>query len=147
LLAELGVDPSHSRPRVSNDNAFSEAQFKTLKYQPDFPGCFREAEQARTWCAEFFDWYNHRHQHSGLALFTPADVFYRRIDDLIVARQAGLDAAYAAHPERFVHGPPRVQRPPAVVAINPLQPETVLPTASAVLAESVLQASPEVIAT
>jgi putative transposase len=147
LLAELGVDPSHSRPRVSNDNAFSEAQFKTLKYQPDFPGRFRDAEQARRWCAEFFDWYNHHHQHSGLALFTPADVFYGRIDELIIARQAGLDAAYAAHPERFVHGPPKVQRPAAVVAINPLQPETVLPTANAVLAPSVVQASPEVIAT
>jgi putative transposase len=147
LLAELGVDPSHSRPRVSNDNAFSEAQFKTLKYQPDFPGRFRDAEHARGWCAEFFDWYNHHHQHSGLALFTPADVFYGRIEELIATRQAGLDAAYAAHPERFVRGAPRVHRPPAVVAINPLQPETLLPTASAVLAENAAPSLLEAIAT
>ena len=134
LLAELGVDPSHSRPRVSNDNAFSEAQFKTLKYQPDFPGRFRDVEHARAWCAEFFDWYNHHHQHSGLALFTPADVFHGRIEDLVAMRQAGLDAAYAAHPERFVRGRPKVARPPAVVAINPLQPEVPLVSASALLA-------------
>jgi putative transposase len=123
LLAELGVDPSHSRPRVSNDNAFSESQFKTLKYQPDFPARFRDAEHARAWCAEFFDWYNHHHQHSGLALFTPADVFYGRVEELIAVRQASLDAAYAAHPQRFVNGRPKVARPPAVVAINPLPPE------------------------
>jgi putative transposase len=133
LLAELGVDPSHSRPRVSNDNAFSEAQFKTLKYQPDFSGRFRDAEHARTWCAEFFDWYNHHHQHSGLALFTPADVFCGRVEEMIVTRQASLDAAFAAHPERFVHGPPKVRRPPPVVAINPLEPEPEFPIASTVL--------------
>jgi putative transposase len=136
LLATLGVDPSHSRPRVSNDNAFSESQFKTLKYQPDFPGCFRDLEHARLWCGGFFGWYNDEHQHSGLALFTPADVFYGRVEQLIATRQAGLDAAYAAHPERFVNGAPTVRRPPAVVAINPLDPETILPTASAVLAHS-----------
>jgi putative transposase len=147
LLAELGVDPSHSRPRVSNDNAFSEAQFKTLKYQPDFPGRFRDVEHARAWCAEFFDWYNHHHQHSGLALFTPADVFHGRIDELVATRQAGLDAAYAAHPERFVQGPPKVARPPAVVAINPLEPETPLISASALLALPAAQGSPVAIAT
>jgi putative transposase len=135
LLAELGVDPSHSRPRVSNDNAFSEAQFKTLKYQPDFPGRFRDVEHARAWCGEFFDWYNHHHQHSGLALFTPADVFHGRIDQLVAMRQIGLDIAYAAHPERFVRGRPTVARPPAVVAINPLEPEMVLVPASALLAQ------------
>ncbi len=106
---------------MSNDNAFSESQFKTLKYQPDFPGRFRDAEHARLWCAEFFDWYNHDHQHSGLALFTPADVFHGRVEELIGVRQAGLDAAYAAHPERFVNGRPKAVRPPAVVAINPLE--------------------------
>jgi putative transposase len=147
LLAELGVDPSHSRPRVSNDNAFSEAQFKTLKYQPDFPGRFRDLEHARAWCAEFFDWYNHHHQHSGLALFTPANVFEGRVDELVVMRQAGLDAAYAAHPERFVRGRPKVARPPAVVAINPLEPETRLASASALLAQPAAHGSPEAIAT
>jgi putative transposase len=138
LLSELGVDRSHSRPRVSNDNAFSEAQFKTLKYQPDFPGRFRDLEHARAWCAEFFDWYNHHHQHSGLALFTPADVFHGRIEDLVGMRQAGLDAAYAAHSERFVHGAPKVARPPTVVAINPLEPEVPLITASALLAQPMI---------
>jgi putative transposase len=141
LLAALGVDPSHSRPRVSNDNPFSEAHFKTLKYQPDFPGCFRDLEQGRAWCAEFFDGYHYHPQHSALALFTPADVFYGRVEALLVQRQAALDAAYAAHPERFVHGPPRAQRPPAVVAINPLDPEQELPTAATLLAAS--DASPE----
>jgi putative transposase len=120
LLAVLGVDRSHSRPRVSNDNPFSEAQFKTLKYQPDFPGRFHDPAHARIWCAPFFDWYNYQHQHAGLALFTPADVFFGRVAAMITARQATLDAAYAAHPERFVHGPPAVRRPPAVVAINPI---------------------------
>jgi putative transposase len=134
LLAALGVDPSHSRPRVSNDNPFSEAHFKTLKYQPDFPGCFRDLEQGRAWCAEFFDGYHYHPQHSALALFTPADVFYGRVEALLVQRQAALDAAYAAHPERFVHGPPRAQRPPAVVAINPLELDHGLLTAAAVLA-------------
>lgn len=146
LLSELGIDSSHSRPRVSNDNAFSEAQFKTLKYQPDFPGRFRDHEHARTWCAEFFEWYNHHHQHSGLALFTPADVFHGRIEDLAGTRQAGLDAAYAAHPERFVHGPPKVARPPDVVAINPLEPEVPLIGASALLAQPMTDPS-EAIAT
>ena len=147
LLAELGVDASHSRPRVSNDNAFSEAQFKTLKYQPDFPGHFRDIEHARAWCAEFFHWSNYHHQHSSLALFTPADVFHGRIEQLIAVRQAGLNAAYAAHPERFVHGRPQVPRPPAVVAINPLEPEKSPVRASALLAELEVRSSPEAIAT
>lgn len=128
LLAELGVDPSHSRPRVSNDNPFSESQFKTLKYQPDFPGRFRDAEHARAWCANSFHWYNHHHQHSALALFTPADVFYGRIEALTATRQTALDAAYAAHPKRFVRGPPKVGRPPTVVEINPLEPDARLLT-------------------
>lgn len=147
LLAELGVDPSHSRPRVSNDNAFSEAQFKTLKYQPDFPGRFRDLEHARAWCAEFFDWYNHHHQHSGLALFTPADVFHDRIEELVAMRQAGLDAAYAAHPERFVRGRPKVARPPAVVAINPLEPQVPMVSANALLAQPMVDEPSEAIAT
>lgn len=141
LLAALGVDPSHSRPRVSNDHAFSEAQFKTLQYQPDFPGCFRDLEQGRAWCAEFFDGYHYHHQHSALALFTPADGFHGRVEALLVQRQAALEVAYAAHPERFVHGPPQAQRPPAVVAINPLDAEQELPTAATLLASSA--ASPE----
>jgi putative transposase len=134
LLAVLGVDPSHSRPRVSNDNPFSEAHFKTLKYQPDFPGRFQDVEHGRAWCGEFFDGYNHHHQHSALALFTPADVFYGRIDTLLAQRQAALDTAYTAHPERFGRGRPLAARPPAVVAINPLELDHGLLTAAAVLA-------------
>ena len=146
LLGELGVDPSHSRPRVSNDNAFSEAQFKTLKYQPDFPGRFRDLEHARAWCAEFFDWYNRHHQHSGLALFTPADVFHGRIEQLVATRQAGLDAAYREHPERFVRGRPIAARPPAVVAINPVEPTTP-PIVTELFDKPSAEHSPQTIAT
>ncbi len=135
LLAELKVEPSHSRPRVSNDNPFSESQFKTLKYQPDFPSRFRGLEQGRAWCTEFFDWYNHHHQHSGLALFTPADVFHGRVKELLAVRQAALDAAHQAHPERFVRGRPVAAQPPKLVAINPIVPEQDLPTASTLLLE------------
>lgn len=120
LLGSLGVVRSFSRPHVSDDNAFSESQFKTLKYQPDYPERFASPAHARAWCQEFFGWYNDVHQHSGLALFTPADVFYGRVEDIAARRQAALDDAYAAHPERFPNGPPVVRRPPASVAINPL---------------------------
>ncbi|AUX23386.1 integrase [Sorangium cellulosum] len=120
LFGSLGVGRSFSRPHVSDDNAFSEAQFKTLKYQPDYPDRFASLTHARAWCQEFFGWYNDLHQHSGLALFTPADVFYGRVEDIAARRQVALDAAYAAHPERFPNGPPVVRRPPASVAINPL---------------------------
>jgi putative transposase len=119
LLGELGVDRSYSRPRVSNDNPFSESHFHTVKYQPDYPGHFRDLAHARTWCGEFFHWYNDEHHHDGLALFTPADVFFGRVDAVAGRREQTLLAAYAAHPERFVAGPPRVQRPPARVFINP----------------------------
>jgi len=119
-LATLGVARSFSRPHVSDDNAFSESQFKTLKYQPDYPEHFASPAHARAWCQEFFDWYNDHHQHSGLALFTPADVFYSRVEEVAARRQVALDAAYAEHPERFPNGPPTVRRPPDSVAINPL---------------------------
>lgn len=120
LLGSLGVERSFSRPRVSDDNAFSEAQFKTLKYQPDYPFRFTSLAHARAWCQEFFAWYNDHHQHSGLALFTPSDVFFGRVDDIAARRQVALDAAYAAHPERFPNGRPIARRPPESVAINPL---------------------------
>jgi putative transposase len=120
LLGVLGVARSFSRPHVSDDNAFSEAQFKTLKYQPDYPEHFNSVMHARGWCQEFLGWYNDQHQHSGLALFTPADVFYGRVEDIAARRQGALDEAYAMHPERFSNGPPIVRRPPASVAINPL---------------------------
>ncbi|WP_438044531.1 transposase [Sorangium sp. So ce128] len=120
LFGSLGVVRSFSRPHVSEDNAFSESQFKTLKYQPDYPERFASLAHARAWCQEFFSWYNDLHQHSGLALFTPADVFYGRVEDIAARRQVALGTAYAAHPERFPNGPPVVRRPPASVVINPL---------------------------
>jgi len=120
LFADLGVARSFSRPHVSDDNAFSEAQFKTLKYQPDYPGSFASPPHGRAWCQQFFDWFNNDHQHGGLALFTPADVFYCRVEQVAARRQAALDAAYAQHPERFPNGPPLVRRPPSQVCINPV---------------------------
>jgi putative transposase len=120
LLASLGASRSFSRPHVSDDNAFSEAQFKTLKYQPDYPGRFVSEVHGRAYLQDFFGWHNDAHHHAGLALFTPADVFHGRVEVVAAARQSALDAAYRAHPERFPHGPPRVPRPPAAVHINPL---------------------------
>jgi putative transposase len=118
LLSDLGVTKTHSRPHVSDDNPYSESHFKTLKYRPDFPERFGEIEDARGFSADFFDWYNHDHHHSGLAMFTPADVHFDRIPQLVVERQATLDLAYDAHPERFPHGRPVVRRPAREVWIN-----------------------------
>lgn len=118
LLSDLGVQRSFSRPRVSNDNPFSESQFKTTKYWPSYPGRFRDADHARQWCGEFFPAYNQR-PHEGLALFTPEDVYTGRIDAVWAIRQAAMDDHYAAHPQRYVNGPPQVPRPTAVAAINP----------------------------
>lgn len=120
LLASLGASRSFSRPRVSDDNAFSEAQFKTLKYQPDYPGRFDSELHARGYLEDFFGWHNEEHHHSGLALFTPGDLFHGRVEQVRVVRQAALDSAYAKHPERFPNGPPRVPLPPSEVSINPL---------------------------
>jgi len=136
LLAELGVSRSISRPRVSNDNPFSESCFKTVKGQPTYPGRFRGVDDARLWCSEFFDWYANCHRHSGLAFFTPADVFFGRVEELATIRQQALDAAFALHPERFVRGRPLVKLPPARVCINPLDP------ADAVQEEKSLSRSP-----
>jgi len=129
LLTALGVERSVSRPRVSNDNPYSESCFKTVKYQPDYPGRFANAAHARRWFAEFFDWYANRNRHSGLALFTPADVFFGRVAQLSGQRKAALDAAYRAHPERFVRGRPTVALPPERVVINPLDPGAPVMTA------------------
>ena len=118
LMADLGVTKTHSRPHVSNDNPFSEAQFKTLKYRPDFPERFGAIEDSRSFCGYFFDWYNFDHHHSGLAMLTPADVHHGRVELRVTQNQATLDAAYAAHPGRFVHGPPVARRPPTEVWIN-----------------------------
>lgn len=120
LLASLGASRSFSRPHVSDDNPFSESQFKTLKYQPDYPDRFEGELHGRVYLQDFFGWHNDDHHHSGLALFTPSDVFHGRVELVAAERQRALDAAYAAHPERFPHGAPRVPRPPAAVHINPL---------------------------
>ena len=118
LLADLGIGKSHYRPHVSDDNPYSEAQFKTLKYRPGFPERFGSIEDARAFCADFFAWYNTCHRHSGIAMFTPADVHHGRTDRLLEARAGVLAGAYAAHPERFVKGPPRPESVPAEVWIN-----------------------------
>jgi putative transposase len=125
LLATLGASQSFSRPHVSDDNAFSEAQFKTLKYQPDYPGLFTGMLHARGWLEPFFAWHNDGHQHSGLALFTPAEVFFGRVAAVHAVRQEALDAAYALRPGRFPNGPPKAALPPTEVHINPLEARAV----------------------
>ncbi|WP_262021714.1 IS3 family transposase [Vibrio quintilis] len=120
LLSELAVTVSHSRPRVSNDNPFSESQFKTLKYQPDYPRRFEDYGHANRWCQDYVTWYNTCHYHSQLGGFTPEHVFTGRYTEEAVTRQAGLDAAYAAHPERFAKGAPKVAMPAKEVSINPV---------------------------
>jgi putative transposase len=119
LLSDLGVTKTHSRPYTSNDNPFSEAAFKTLKYRPGFPERFGAVEDARLHCAAFFDWYNLEHHHSGLAMLTPHDVHHGLADERTAQRAAVLAAAHRAHPERFVHGPPTPHTPPREVWINP----------------------------
>ncbi|MDB5342245.1 MAG: Integrase, catalytic region, partial [Schlesneria sp.] len=122
LLATLGVVKSHSRPRISNDNPFSESQFKTFKYQPDFPDRFASYNEALAYCTEFFPWYNNHHYHSGLAMLTPASVHYGNAEAIVANRGVTLRAAYAAHPERFVRGAPRHKAVPKDVWINPPEP-------------------------
>lgn len=119
LLSDLGVAKTHSRPHVSNDNPFSEAQFKTLKYRPSYPDRFGSLVDARQWAREFFAWYNHEHRHSGIGLLRPAMVHGGQMVEQVAARQQVLDEAYAAHPERFVRGCPRPPEVPAAVWINP----------------------------
>lgn len=121
LLKKLGVTKSHSRPYTPTDNPYSEAQFKTMKYRPDYPARFAGIEQARAWTRTFVHWYNREHYHSGLALLTPATVHNGEVEAVLAQRQQVLDAAYAQHPERFVQGRPTAARPPQEVWIN--QPE------------------------
>ena len=119
LLADLGVTKTHSRPHTSNDNPFSEAQFKTLKYQPEFPERFGSREDARAFCRGFFEWYNLEHHHTGIGLLTPEVVHYGRAREVIQAREEVLLAAYEQHPERFVRQVPQAPRLPEAVWINP----------------------------
>jgi putative transposase len=118
LLADLGVTKTHSRPHVSDDNPFSEAHFKTLKYRPDFPERFGCIEDARAFCADFFRWYNTEHHHSGLGLLTPHDVHYGLAAARRDQRAVVLAAAHQAHPERFMRGLPVPPALPTAVWIN-----------------------------
>ncbi len=128
LLADLGVTKTHARPHVSNDNAYSEAQFtpalaggarETLKYRPDYPSRFGCQLDARAWANTFFTWYNQEHHHSGLALLIPADVHYQRAQAVLQKRQLVLQAAYQKTPQRFVKGLPVPSPVPQPVWINP----------------------------
>jgi len=118
LLLELQVAKSHSRPRTPTDNPYSEAQFKTMKYRPEYPKAFQSMQEARDWARAFVAWYNQEHHHSGLALMTPAVVHHGQVEQVMQQRQHVLEAAYAAHPERFVRGKPTPPQLPEVVWIN-----------------------------
>lgn len=124
LLVDLGVAASFSRPRVSNDNPFSEAQFKTLKYRPEFPQRFEGLEHARAHLRSFFDWYNNEHRHSGIGFLTPAAVHFGQAAALQAQRAQVLQAAYAANPARFKHRVPTPPQLPTVVGINLPNPTT-----------------------
>lgn len=119
LLADLGVTKSHSRPYVSDDNPFSEAHFKTLKYRPGFPDRFGSIQDAKAFCRTFFDWYNNVHYHSGLSWLTPSTVHHGRTGLVLKHRQQALDRARQRHPERFVNAPRTIAGPPEKVWINP----------------------------
>jgi putative transposase len=119
LLASLGISKSHSRPHVSDDNPFSEAHFKTLKYRPDFPERFASLDHARAFLRDFFAWYNTQHHHDALALLTPHDVHHGLVAERMAQRARVLDASYAAHPERFVRCAPTPAVLPEAVWINP----------------------------
>jgi putative transposase len=122
LLGDLGVTRSLSRPQVSDDNPFSEAQFKTLKYHPGFPRRFTDMNHATGHCRSFFPWYNTEHRHGGISMLTPHDVHHGQAPAVIAERKRTLEAAWAAHPERFVLGTPKPNPLPEAVWINP--PET-----------------------
>lgn len=124
LLADLGVTRTHSRPYVSNDNPYSEAHFKTLKYRPEFPDRFGSLQQARAHILAFVAWYNQQHHHSGIAWLTPEVMHYGRAAEILEARQRVLDSAQARHPARFVQGPPCAGEPPTAAWINPPKDNT-----------------------
>ena len=124
MLSDLGVTKSLSRPQVSNDNPYSEAQFKTLKYRPGFPDRFGSVQDARTLCRDFFTWYNTEHRHSGIGMMTPEAVHLGRASEITAARQQTLFAAYGHHPERFVRRPPSPPVLPSAAWINPPRPKT-----------------------
>ena len=127
LLSDLGVTKSHSRPHVSNDNPFSESNFKTLKHRPDFPERFGSIEHSRSFCGDFFPWYNDEHHHSGIAMLTPSDLHYGRGGAVLAARQATMMAAFAENPRRFNGRSPKPAELPTEVWINkPIQREAIV---------------------
>ena len=136
LLADLGVVTTHSRPQVSNDNPFSEAQFKTVKYHPSCPERFGSVEDARAWARELFEWYNHEHRHSGIGMFTPYDLHHGLARARREARGDVLLGAWSKHPERFPHGRPVPAELPTAAWINK-------PSSSAAPAEPADQRAPE----
>lgn len=125
LMSDLGITKTHSRPHVSDDNPYSEAQFKTLKYRPDFPDRFGSIEDARGFCQAFFSWYNNEHRHTGIGLFTPECVHYGRAEGVYKSRKKVLRAAYEAHPERFVKRIPAPPQLPTAAWINKPNPAQV----------------------
>ena len=125
LLADLGVTRTHSRPHCSNDNPYSEAQFKTMKYRPEFPNNFNTLQSARSFGQYFFGWYNQKHHHSGIAMLTPSQMHHGKAAEVVAKRAIVLEAAWQKHPERFVHGRPTPEAPPTSVWINPPAPATV----------------------
>jgi putative transposase len=131
LMADLGITKTHSRPHVSDDNPYSESQFKTLKYHPTFPERFGSIEDGRAFCQQFFPWYNTEHRHSGIGLLTPATVHYGQDAIVTNQRELVLTAAFSNHPERFVRGAPRPPRVPDAVWINKPKPAS---TSTAILA-------------
>ena len=133
LLADLGVTKTHSRPYVSDDNPFSESQFRTMKYRPEFPSAFGSIHDSRSFCQPFFEWYNHHHHHSGIGLHTPHSVHYGLAQAIQLARRQTLLAAHSAHPERFVNKPPAPPLLPGSVWINPPKPPAVPPDSDPVL--------------
>jgi putative transposase len=129
LLLDLGVTRSHSRPHVSNDNPYSESAFKTMKYAPVFPQNFGSLQDARAFGERFFSYYNHEHRHSGIGLHTPASVHFGTAAEVRAQRQQTLNAAYAAHPERFGHRRPQPPKLPTVAWINQPSQEALIQTA------------------
>lgn len=135
LLEDLGIAKSHSRPYTSNDNPFSEAQFKTMKYRPDYPDRFESMEEARLWASPFFDWYNNQHRHSSLGLMTPATVYFGLADQVTENRAQVLQVAYQRHPKRYVKGLPQPPQLPQAVWINPPSPVQALSDSSLLLSQ------------
>lgn len=127
MLSDLGVTKTHSRPHVSNDNPFSESQFKTMKYRPEFPKHFGSIQDARAFCQDFFLWYNNEHRHSGIGLLTPQMVHYGHAEQVLTFRQEILNKAYERHPERFVNQKPKPSELPETVWINPPEQSVATP--------------------